>query len=87
MKNLVAFIHFVCVIYLVVLLADVLTGAALSLEACLLMACGVALYLSALEAGLRLPRLVWQSPRLFRNSGLFLKCGDRRWRLLRWMTR
>lgn len=45
------------------------------------------LYSAALADGMRLPKLVWQSPALFRNSGVFLKCGDRRWRLLRWGAR
>lgn len=27
-------------------------------------------------------RLIWQSPRLFRNAGLFIKFGNRRFRLL-----
>lgn len=26
-------------------------------------------------------RLIWQSPRLFRNAGLFLKLGNRRFRI------
>jgi hypothetical protein len=27
-------------------------------------------------------RLIWQSPKLFRNAGLFLKVGHRRFRLI-----
>ena len=87
MKNLFEFFHYVCALYLVTLLAAVLTGAHTSLAGCLLMAGAVALYCVLLDAGVRLPRLVWQSPKLFRNSGLFLKCGDRRWRLVRVQVR
>jgi hypothetical protein len=42
----------------------------------------VGAYSHALDDGIPLPRLIWQSPRLYRNAGLFLKMGDRRWWLV-----
>lgn len=38
-------------------------------------------YDGALDDGWPLPRLVWQTPSMYRNAGLFLKIGDQRWRL------
>lgn len=67
----------------VVMVAAVLTGAKAFSAGTLGLGLLVGLYSAALEDGVRLPRLVWQSPAMFRNAGLFLKCGDRRWRLLR----
>ena len=66
-----------------VMVAAVLTGGQAFSATTLFIGVLVGLYSAGLEDGLRLPRLVWQSPSLYRNAGLFLKCGDRRWRLLR----
>jgi hypothetical protein len=67
----------------VVMVAAVLTGGEAFGATTLCIGLLVGLYSAALDAGVTLPRLVWQSPALFRNAGLFLKWGDRRWRLLR----
>jgi hypothetical protein len=29
-------------------------------------------------------RLIWQSPKMYFNWGLFLKVGKRRWRVIGW---
>ena len=66
-----------------VMVAAVLTGGQALGASTLCLGLLVGLYSASLEHGMRLPRLVWQSPALSRNAGLFLKWGDRRWRLLR----
>lgn len=82
MNSLLRVTSYVSLAYLICLLAAGLAGLAPDHPAVFGLAVLLALYADALESGLRLPRLVWQSPLLFKNAGLFLKFGDRRWRLL-----
>jgi hypothetical protein len=83
MNNFLRTLSYVSLAYLVCLLAAGLAGLDPRHPGVFVLAVLLALYADALDAGLRLPRLVWQSPAMFRNAGLFLKWGDRRWRLVR----
>lgn len=85
MKRFNAYMFHVAVALWVAIAASwVATGQDIGHPGLVLLVIFLGLYGAALDDGVRfVPRLVWQSPALFRNAGLFLKCGDRRWRLLR----
>jgi hypothetical protein len=83
MNNLLRAMISVCIICWVCAIAAALSGIEPDRPVVWLVAGLIALYSLSLDAGLRLPRLIWQSPQLFGNAGLFLKFGDRRWRLVR----
>lgn len=83
MNNMLRVTSYVALAYALCLLAAGLAGLDQTHPAVFTLAVFLALYADALDAGMRLPRLRWQSPRCSRNPGLFFQWGDHRWRLVR----